>query len=691
MADFAADEHGRAASTEPGPTETPRGVIACLVPKLAPGQWLRRPVLALAAVGSALAALAGAFGLGPEVFGWAVAAILLVMVLAGLLAEAVAEARLRSQAAALRRARQNLMVLRLGGGRNFATGERIGEQRVPVAELHIGNLVVVSAGELIPTDGVIEYGMATVNEAAVTGESAPVLRESGTERCNVVGGTKVLTGEIVVRVTAEPGHDFVDRMVAWIEASRQKTRGEIALEKLLTTGVLILVVPVATLAAIIALSGFPVEPLLLLALLLCLLPTTIASLLPLAAIGGMSRALAAHMLAKSVDAVALAGEVDLLMFDKTGAITHGSRQASAFHGVSGVDVQLLREVALLASLADPTPQGKSIVRLAHQQGAAIVDPDNAEFHEFSAGVCMTGVDLNGGKRVLRIGKLDPIRSHVEELGGEVPLEVFVRVERLARGGAAPLVVSEGRYVLGVVELSQVVRHGIKKRLARLRAIGIRSIMFTGDDPLVAAAIAAEAGVDDYVIVGRDMAQEKIKHVRAAQAAGHRVATAGSGIEDAPVLAQADFGLAMNSGAVVTKETGNMIDLDSDPASLLMVPELGRIQRATCEALAAFAAGCDLAKCFVVLTAVFAVMPPPLAAFNVLALSGPYNAVLAVLVFSVLVIPALPVPALRGLRHAASATTESLHRHRRWYGIAGAFVSLAAIKLIDLALAAFGIF
>ncbi|GFF07917.1 potassium-transporting ATPase ATP-binding subunit [Stenotrophomonas maltophilia] len=543
--------------------------------------------------------------------------------------------------------------------------------------------MIVSAGELVPADGEIVQGLATINEAAVTGESAPVLREAGTDRSGVIGGTKVLSDQIIVRVTAEPGHSFLDRMIALVEgANRQKTPNEIALTLLLAAMTLTFLVVVATLPAIGAAVGVQVDPLLLIALLVCLIPTTIGGLLPAIGIAGMNRALAANVLAKSGKAVEVAGDVDVLLLDKTGTITYGDRQASHFHPLAGIDASQLREAALLSSLADPTPEGKSIVRLAREQGCATAEPDHADYLAFSAQTRMSGVDLEHGRQI-RKGAADAIRAHVQALGGSVPAELAGRVEQVARNGATPLVVAEGRHVLGVIELSDVVKHGMREKFAQLRAMGIRTVMITGDNPLTAAAIAAEAGVDDYIAEARP--EDKLARIRQEQAGGRLVAMVGDGTNDAPALAQADIGLAMNSGTQAAKEAGNMVDLDSDPAKLLAVVEVGKQQLITRGALTTFSLANDVSKYFAILPALFAAAVPTMAALNVMQLSSPRNAVLAALIFNALVIPALIPLALRGVRFRPATATALLRRNMLVYGLGGVLLPFAAIKAIDLLL------
>ena len=653
--------------------------------KLSPRHAIRNPVMAVVWLGTGVTAVLTLLGRASSPsLGWAVTAVLALTVLFANFAEAVAEARGRGQAASLRRARKDLVARRVDTALGDGTGTR-----VPAAELRPGDLVVISAGELVPADGEIIRGVATINEAAVTGESAPVLREAGTDRSGVIGGTKVLSDEIVVKVTVEPGHSFLDRMIALVEgANRQKTPNEIALGLLLTTMTLTFLVVVVTLPFIAGFVGARLDPLLLIALLVCLIPTTIGGLLPAIGIAGMNRALSANVLAKSGKAVEVAGDVDVLLLDKTGTITHGDRQATAFHALAGIDPDTLREAALLASLADPTPEGKSIVRLARAPGVAIDEPAGAQFVAFTAQTRMSGVDVpagNGGTRVIRKGALDAIVAHVQAAGGEVPTELRARVEQVARSGATPLVVSQGPHVLGVVELSDVVKAGIREKFAQLRAMGIRTVMITGDNPLTAAAIAAEAGVDDYIAEARP--EDKLARIREEQAQGRLVAMVGDGTNDAPALAQADVGLAMNSGTQAAKEAGNMVDLDSDPAKLLRVVEVGKQQLITRGALTTFSLANDVSKYFAILPALFAAAIPSMAALDVMRLSNPSNAVLAALIFNAVIIPLLIPLALRGVRFRAGSATALLRRNMLVFGGGGVLLPFVAIKLIDLALAA----
>jgi K+-transporting ATPase ATPase B chain len=653
--------------------------------KLAPRPALKNPVMAVVLAGTLLSALITATVATHVAFGIAVTAILFVTVLFANFAEAVAEARGRGQAASLRAARRDLV------GRLLDGDDR--ETRVPASQLRTGDRVIVSEGEFIPADGEIIRGLATINEAAVTGESAPVLREAGTDRSGVIGGTRVLSDEIVVQVSAEPGGSFLDRMIALVEgANRQKTPNEIALTMLLAAMTLSFLIVCTSLPFLAGFVGVRLDPLLLIALLVCLIPTTIGGLLPAIGIAGMNRALQANVLAKSGKAVEVAGDVDVLLLDKTGTITHGDRQATAFHALAAIDRDHLRDAALLASLADPTPEGKSIVRLAREQHSRTPEPEHAHYVQFSAQTRMSGVDLPATAdmppRTIRKGAADAIARHVESLGGSVPPEMLGRVEQVARGGATPLVVSDGRYVLGVVELSDVVKHGVKERFARMRAMGIRTVMITGDNPLTAAAIAAEAGVDDYIAEARP--EDKLARIRAEQAGGRLIAMVGDGTNDAPALAQADIGLAMNTGTQAAKEAGNMVDLDNDPAKLLAVVEVGKQQLITRGALTTFSLANDVSKYFAILPAMFAAAIPSMGALNIMKLSSPTHAVLAALVFNALVIPALIPLALKGVRFRPASAVALLRRNMLVYGVGGVLLPFVGIKLIDLILVAFGV-
>ena len=647
--------------------------------KLQPTVAARSPVMFVVLVGTVVTLwLAISGGPSAPLFGFnlAVAAILFATVLFANFAEAIAEARGRGQAASLRAARAELTALRMRG---------VVEERIPASALRKDDMVKVAAGEMIPADGEIVKGIASINEAAVTGESAPVLREAGTDRSGVIGGTKVLTDEILVRISSDPGHSFLDRMIALVEgASRLKTPNELALTVLLSAMSLAFLFVVVALPYIAAFVGAQVSVVTLVALLVCLIPTTIGGLLPAIGIAGMNRALEANVIAKSGKAVEVAGDIDTLLLDKTGTITHGDRQATEFHPVAGVAKSQLRDAAMLASLADPTPEGKSIVALALKQGATQVEPENPQYHAFSANTRMSGVDL--GERRIRKGAGDAIERWVREQGGqEATAELHGWVEQVARGGGTPLVVAEGRHLLGVIALSDVVKHGVRERFARLRALGVKTVMITGDNPITAAAIAATAGVDDFIAEATP--EQKLQRIRDEQAQGKLVAMVGDGTNDAPALAQADIGLAMNAGTQAAKEAGNMVDLDSDPAKLLSVVEIGKQLLITRGALTTFSLANDVAKYFAIIPAVFAAQLPALAALDVMRLSSPGNAVLAALIFNALIIPALIPLALRGVTFKPSNASALLRRNLLVYGLGGVILPFVGIKMIDLILVA----
>lgn len=667
--------HSSTVHSPAAPTTLPTWLAALgnALIKLAPQHMIRNPVMAVVWAGTLITGAMTIAGMTPAGFGWLVTAILFLTVLFGNFAESLAEARGRGQAASLRRARKGLTARVRRNNSQEAT--------IAASDLHAGDIVIVDAGELIPADGEVIEGMATVNEAAVTGESAPVLREAGTDRSGVIGGTNVLSDSIVVRVTAEPGNSFLDRMIALVEgANRQKTPNEIALGILLAVMTLTFVIVVATLPVIARAVSIDINPVLLIALLVCLIPTTIGGLLPAIGIAGMNRALKANVLAKSGKAVEVAGDVDVLLLDKTGTITFGDRQATQFQPLAGIAPADLRRAAMLASLADPTPEGKSIVRLARTQGEPLVDPEFAHFIAFTAQTRMSGVDL-GGTRIIRKGAMDAIVAHVLSLGGQVSPELTTHVEHIAREGATPLVVCDGKQILGVIALSDVVKPGIKERFAQLRAMGVKTVMITGDNRLTAAAIAADAGVDDYIAEARP--EDKLARIRQEQADGKLVAMVGDGTNDAPALAQADVGLAMNSGTQAAKEAGNMVDLDSDPAKLLAMVEIGKQQLITRGALTTFSLANDVSKYFAILPALFAQAIPHMATLNVMHLASPMSAVLSALIFNAVIIPLLIPLALRGVRFKPATATTLLRNNMLVYGIGGVVLPFVAIKLIDL--------
>ncbi|XZU29565.1 potassium-transporting ATPase subunit KdpB [Acinetobacter baumannii] len=642
--------------------------------KLLPQHAIKNPVMAIVWLGTVVTAISTVLGYTTLLFGFVVTAILFITILFANYAEAVAEARGRGQASSLRAARENLTARRL----NSLTDRQA--TQVAATELHLNDFIEVHAGELVPADGEIVEGFATINESAVTGESAPVLREAGTDRSGVIGGTKVLTDRIVVQVTAESGQSFLDRMIALVEGSnRQKTPNEIALGFLLMVMTITFLIVVISLPFIAKYLNIELDPVVLVALLVCLIPTTIGGLLPAIGIAGMNRALKANVLAKSGKAVEVAGDIDVLLLDKTGTITYGDRQATSFYPLTSVTESKLRAAAWVSSLADPTPEGKSIVKLAKEQGLKQQEPEQAEFISFSASTRISGVNLPNGDQI-RKGALDAILKFVDEDYSQ-DLELKARVEQVAKKGATPLVVANQHHVLGVIELSDVIKHGIKERFARLREMGIKTVMVTGDNPLTAAAIAAEAGVDDYIAEAKP--EDKLACIRTEQQQGRLVAMVGDGTNDAPALAQADIGLAMNSGTQAAKEAGNMVDLDSDPTKLLAVVEIGKRQLITRGALTTFSLANDVSKYFAILPALFAAAIPQMQVLNVMHLASPNSAILSALIFNAIIIPLLIPIALRGVKFKPSTATQLLRRNMLIYGVGGVVLPFIAIKAIDV--------
>ena len=674
-----------------------RRALRDAVIKLSPRHLLHSPVMAVVMVGTVVSALVTLTGNAPLGFGLAVTAILLLTVLFGNFAEAVAEARGRGQAASLRRARQDLSARRLAAAHAGAS-----ETQVPAAELRPGDHVIVSAGELIPADGEIVQGLATINEAAVTGESAPVLREAGTDRSGVIGGTKVLSDQIIVRITAEPGHSFLDRMIALVEgANRQKTPNEVALTLLLAAMTLTFLVVVATLPAIGAFVGVQVDPLLLIALLVCLIPTTIGGLLPAIGIAGMNRALAANVLAKSGKAVEVAGDVDVLLLDKTGTITLGNRQAADLLPAPGVDPAALADAAQLSSMADETPEGRSVLVLVKEQFGLRERPEGdlvgAELVPFQARTRMSGVDLprtpGGPVRRVRKGAAAAVTHWVRSTGGHAGDDVAATVDAISASGGTPLVVAEQAgdgpaRVLGVIHLKDVVKDGMRERFDALRAMGIRTVMVTGDNPLTAKAIAHEAGVDD--VLAEATPEDKLALIRREQEGGRLVAMAGDGTNDAPALAQADVGVAMNTGTTAAKEAGNMVDLDSNPTKLLEIVEIGKQLLMTRGALTTFSIANDIAKYFAIIPAMFLAFYPQLGVLNIMGLATPQSAILSAIIFNALIIVALIPLSLKGVKYRAIGAGALLSRNLLIYGVGGIIVPFIGIKAIDMVITAIGL-
>jgi K+-transporting ATPase ATPase B chain len=596
-------------------------------------------------------------------------------------AEAVAEGRGKAQAAALRGLRRETMARKLVDGN---------EESVAASSLRKGDEVVVEASQIIPGDGEVIEGIASVDESAVTGESAPVIREAGGDRSAVTGGTRVLSDRIVVRITADPGETFLDRMIGLVEgAKRQKTPNEIALHVLLSGMTIIFLIACVTLVPFGLYSGLRFSVPVIIALLVCLIPTTIGGLLSAIGIAGMDRLIRHNVIPTSGRAVEAAGDVDTILLDKTGTITMGNRMAREFLPAPGVNVADLADAAQLSSLADETPEGRSIAVLAKQEhgfrGRELGQSD-ARFIPFSANTRMSGVDVDG--RSIRKGAADAIVKYVATLGGAVPAEVEQAVLTVARSGGTPLVVTEGPRILGVVHLKDVVKGGLHERFARFRAMGLRTVMITGDNPLTAASIAAEAGVDDFLAEATP--EMKLSLIRTEQAKGKLVAMTGDGTNDAPALAQADVALAMNTGTQAAREAGNMVDLDSNPTKLLEVVEVGKQLLMTRGCLTTFSIANDVAKYFAILPAMFMAVYPQIAPLNIMRLASPRSAILSAVIFNALIIMLLIPLALRGVRYRPLGAAALLRRSLLIYGAGGVVLPFVGIKLIDLILQAIGL-
>jgi K+-transporting ATPase ATPase B chain len=648
--------------------------------KLNPGNMMGNPVMFVVEIGSVITTVLlilhprEAFSFNLQITLW-----LWFTVLFANFAEAMAEGRGKAQAETLRRARSETIAKRI------ISNSKIEE--IPSAKLRAGDLVSVSAGELIPGDGEIVEGVASVDESAITGESAPVIREAGGDRSAVTGGTRVLSDHITVKITSNPGETFLDRMIALVEgAARQKTPNEIALNILLAGLTIIFLLAVVTLQPFAIYSGSPQTVFVLVSLLVCLIPTTIGGLLSAIGIAGMDRLVQHNVLAMSGRAVEAAGDVNTLLLDKTGTITFGNRQATEFLPAPGVSEAEMADAAQLSSLADETPEGRSIVVLAkekYQLRGRDFAAHEAEFIAFTAQTRMSGVNLDG--RQIRKGAAESIAYYLEQNNGAMPQEVRASVERIASSGGTPLVVSENRRAMGVIHLKDVVKGGIRDRFAQLRSMGIRTVMITGDNPLTAAAIAREAGVDDFL--AQATPEDKLKLIRSEQARGKLVAMTGDGTNDAPALAQADVGVAMNTGTQAAKEAGNMVDLDSNPTKLIEVVEIGKQLLMTRGALTTFSIANDVAKYFAIIPAMFAVTFPVLNALNIMHLKTPQSAVLSAVIFNALIIIALIPLALRGVKYRAMNAEALLRRNLFIYGVGGLLAPFIGIKLIDMLITA----
>ena len=646
--------------------------------KLDPRRMARNPVMFVVEIGSVL--VTGLAIAHPSVFAWLIAAWLWFTVLFANFAEAIAEGRGKAQAEELRRTRAETVAHRL-----ISNGSL---EDVASSKLRVGDEVVVAAGELIPADGEVIEGIASVDESAITGESAPVIRESGGDRSAVTGGTRVLSDRIVVRVTAAPGESFLDRMIALVEgAERQKTPNEIALNILLAGLTIIFLLAVVSLQPFAVYSGAPQQVIVLVALLVTLIPTTIGALLSAIGIAGMDRLVRRNVLALSGRAVEAAGDCSTLLLDKTGTITLGNRQAAEFLPLPGVEERELADVAQLSSLADETPEGRSIVVLAKERyGLRERHLAAGTLVPFSAETRMSGVDLDG--RSIRKGAADAIRRWIEAAGGSVPPQLGELVDGIAASGGTPLVVASDATALGVIHLKDVVKEGMRERFERLRAMGIRTVMITGDNPLTARAIAEEAGVDDFLAEAKP--EDKMALIRREQAAGQLVAMTGDGTNDAPALAAADVGVAMNTGTQAAREAGNMVDLDSNPTKLIEIVEVGKQLLITRGALTTFSIANDVAKYFAIIPAMFAGTFPVLDRLNVMRLETPESAIASAVIFNALVIVALIPLALRGVRFRAASAAAVLRRNLLIYGLGGIVAPFLGIKLIDLVVGGLGI-
>jgi K+-transporting ATPase ATPase B chain len=659
-----------------------RAIVDALV-KLNPQKMMGNPVMFVVEIGSVITTVLLFKGGTDFKFNLQITLWLWFTVLFANFAEAMAEGRGKAQADTLRKARSETVANRILGKNQT--------EKIPSSKLRLGDLVLVSAGELIPSDGEIVEGVASVDESAITGESAPVIREAGGDRSAVTGGTRVLSDQIQCRITANPGETFLDRMIALVEgAERQKTPNEIALNILLAGLTIIFLLAVVTLQPFAIYSGSPQTVFVLVSLLVCLIPTTIGGLLSAIGIAGMDRLVQHNVLAMSGRAVEAAGDVNTLLLDKTGTITLGNRQASQFIPAPGVSEKELADAAQLSSLADETPEGRSIVVLAKEKyglRGRELSAHDAHFVPFTAQTRMSGVDLNGFE--IRKGAAESIQTYISQNGGQMPAEVKAAVEQIARSGGTPLVVAEKtRGALGVIELKDVVKGGMTERFNHLRAMGIRTVMITGDNPLTAAAIAREAGVDDFL--AQATPKDKMDLIRREQAEGKLVAMTGDGTNDAPALAQADVGVAMNTGTQAAKEAGNMVDLDSNPTKLIEIVQIGKQLLMTRGSLTTFSIANDVAKYFAIIPAMFAGTFPVLNALNIMHLRTPESAVLSAVIFNALIIVALIPLALRGVKYRPMGAAALLRRNLWIYGVGGVIIPFIGIKLIDMMITRVGL-
>ena len=617
----------------------------------------------------------GSFGYNMLVF-----IVLFVTLLFANFAEAIAEARGKAQADSLRKTREETPAKLIGANGCITT--------VSSSQLKTGDIFICEAGDTIPSDGEIIEGLASIDESAITGESAPVIREAGGDKSSVTGGTKVLSDQIRVKVTTQPGESFLDKMIALVEgASRQKTPNEIALTILLAGFTLVFVVVCGTLKPMADYSNTQITIAAFISLFVCLIPTTIGGLLSAIGIAGMDRALRANVITKSGKAVETAGDIDTLLLDKTGTITIGNRKATQFYPVKWIDEQAFVQACLMASLSDETPEGKSIVELGREKGVRIRDlsTSGSRMIKFTAETKCSGVDLKDGTRI-RKGAFDAIRRMSEAAGNKYPEEVAELVEKITSNGGTPLVVSQDDFIIGVIELQDIIKPGIQERFERLRKMGVKTVMVTGDNPLTAKYIAEKAGVDDYIAEAKP--EDKMNYIKKEQEAGKLVAMMGDGTNDAPALAQANVGVAMNSGTQAAKEAGNMVDLDNDPTKLIEIVEIGKQLLMTRGTLTTFSIANDVAKYFAIVPALFMVAIPQLAALNIMHLHSPQSAILSAVIFNALIIPALIPLALRGVAYKPIGASALLRRNLLIYGVGGIIAPFVGIKLIDLVVSMF---
>jgi K+-transporting ATPase ATPase B chain len=650
--------------------------------KLDPRVMVKNPVMFTVEIGTLVmllvvlyAAFTGDTYQGSTGYNIAVFLILFITLLFANFAEAIAEARGKAQAESLRKTRQDTPAKLLASTNNNEV------TIVSSANLRLNDRFLCEAGDIIPMDGEIVEGIATIDESAITGESAPVIRESGGDKSSVTGGTKVLSDRIVVRVTTQPGETFLDKMIALVEgANRQKTPNEIALTILLASFTIVFIIVCVTLKPFADYAETPITIAAFISLFVCLIPTTIGGLLSAIGIAGMDRALRANVIAKSGRAVETAGDVDTLLLDKTGTITIGNRKATNFYASEGISERRFLELASLSSLADDTPEGKSIVELALQRGVNMRREPSMEFVPFTAETSSSGVNLPDG-RVIRKGAQDSIRNFVLKAGNTFPPAMLTKVEAISKNGGTPLVVAENNQVMGVIELQDIIKPGMQDRFQRLRKMGVKTVMVTGDNPLTAKYIAEKAGVDDFIAEAKP--EDKMNYIKAEQAKGKLVAMMGDGTNDAPALAQADVGVAMNSGTQAAKEAGNMVDLDNDPTKLIEVVEIGKQLLITRGTLTTFSIANDVAKYFAIVPALFVASIPALQGLNIMNLQSPESAILSAIIFNAIIIPVLIPLALRGVAYKPIGASALLRRNLLIYGLGGVIVPFIGVKMIDL--------